>query len=65
MCTLGPPEIWKVGEEGQEVQGSGEGGEQGGGSCLALPMSRAGRNDQVRGGGLGLLSNSTLSITVY
>ena len=25
MCALGPPEIWKVGEEGKEGQGSGEG----------------------------------------
>ena len=42
MCALGPPEIWKVGEGGQEVQGSGEWRGAGGcGSCLALPVSRA------------------------
>lgn len=42
MCALGPPEIWKVGEEGKEGQGSGEGRGAGGcGSCLALPTPRA------------------------
>lgn len=51
MCTLGPPEIWKVGEEGQEVQGSGEGRGAGGcGSCLALPMSRAEEMMSGKGG---------------
>lgn len=42
MCTLKPPEIWKVGEEGKDRQGNGEGGWAGGcGSCLALPLPGA------------------------
>jgi len=42
MCTLGPPEIQKVGEEGKEGQGSEKGrGARGCGSCLDLPMPGA------------------------